>query len=191
MPADTTVASEAQAADEAKPQAGDPPAQAADAQPEGSADNEGPPADLAVLQRELKEARREAAQYRTKVRTYEDAQKTETERNAERIAELEQKLAASETRAQEQRLQMASFAAARKLGFRNPEIAHRLLNGADVEFAEDGSPRNVETLLAAIAKAEPYLVASQTPDYGGGPRGQAPNAGVDMNARIRRATGRA
>lgn len=184
-------AADAQAATEAQPQAGDPPAQAADPQQpqEGSATGEGTEPDLATIQRELKDARREAAGYRTRLKAFEDKDKTESEKATERIAELERDLAEARTSIQANRLQTAAFSAARKLGFRNPDLAYRLVSVADVEFDDAGQPKNIERLLDGIAKADPYLVNGTT-DSGLGPRGSAAPS-VDMNASIRRAAGRA
>lgn len=188
----TDSAAPTQAADAAQPQAGNPPAPEADAQqPQaGSATDEGSAPDIAVLQRELTQARREAASYRTKLKGYEDRDKSESEKATERIAELERELATERTRVQESTLRTSAFAAARKLGFRNPDLAYRLVSLSEVEFDESGQPKNLERLLDGIAKADPYLV-SATSDSGLGPRGSAAPAGSDMNAQIRRAAGRA
>lgn len=189
MPADTESADGTLAASAAPPQAGDPPAQAADAQQPtaGSADGEGA-LDAAGLQRELAAARREAAGYRTRLKTYEDGQKSEAEKAAERIAELERSNAELAAARREDTLRLSASAEARRLGFRNPDIAYRFVSGA-VEFDDAGQPKNLGKLLEDIAKSDPYLVNGTT-DYGGGPRGSAAPAGSDMNSMIRRATGR-
>jgi hypothetical protein len=189
MTADTS-ATETQADSAAQPQAGDPPAQAADAQqPQaGSADDEGAP-DLAALQRELAAARRESAGYRTKLRTYEDRDKSDADKAAERVAELERELSSERIARQEVTVRMTVTGIAQRLGFWDPDIAYRLISLSDVEYAEDGSPKNVEALLRDVAKAKPRLV-SGTGDVGLGPRGAPASASADMNARIRRLAGR-
>jgi hypothetical protein len=191
MAENTGTADDTQAESSAAPQAGDPQAQAADAQqPQaGSATGEGTEPDAAALQRELTQARREAAGYRTKLKSYEDRDKSESEKSTERIAELERELAEARTSIRSNRLQAAAFSAARKLGFRNPDLAYRLVSVAEVEFDDAGQPKNIERLLDGIAKADPYLVNGTT-DSGLGPRGSAAPS-VDMNASIRRAAGRA
>jgi hypothetical protein len=181
--AEQTGATGAQAAPETQPPAGDSGAQAA---PEGG---EPSPQPESISLEEARKLRSEANSLRKRLKEYEDADKSESEKAAQRLKDLEEALASERTRGQTLALQMSTFNVARKLGFRNPEIAYRLL-GSEVEFAEDGSPKNVESLLKAIAQAEPYLVNSTT-DYGGGPRGQSPNSGADMNALIRRKAGRA
>jgi hypothetical protein len=175
-----------------EPQAGAPAAPAPAATPQQPpAGGEPPvPVDLAIIQRELAATRREAAGYRVKLKQFEDRDKSDSEKAAERVAELEKQLAEAHTARQGDRLQMATFAAARKLGYRNPEIAHRLLSPSEVEFTDDGAPKNVEQLLATLAKSEPYLVSAGQGDAGLGPRGAPTTPDQDMNTIIRRATGR-
>lgn len=184
----SAVATPADAA--AQPQVGNPPAQAADAQqPQaGGADDEGQAA--VQRDREIEKLRKEAASYRTKLREFEDRDKSELQKALDRAEQAEKAHEAERAARRQDRLQMASFTAARKLGFRNPDIAYRLLDVDDIDFGDDGNAKNVETLLEKVAKAEPYLVNSAT-DFGGGPRGKPPTSADDMNARIRKATGRA
>jgi hypothetical protein len=51
-----------------------------------------------------------------------------------------------------------TVAEAARLGFADPDDAMRLLDRATLEFEDDGSPRNVGTQLAALAKSKPYLL---------------------------------
>jgi hypothetical protein len=192
MPADTTNVDGTLAAPTTPPLAGDPPAPAADAQqpPTGSADGEGgSEPDAATLKRELAAVRREAAGYRTKLKTYEDADKTAADKATERIAELEAERDALAAARREDTLRLAASAAARKLGFRNPDLAYRLMATGSVEYDDAGQPKNVERMLDEIAKADQYLVQG-TGDWGGGPRGQAAQGVGDMNAIIRERAGR-
>jgi len=183
----TTSAEGAQAAPDAQPQAGDAEAQAADAS-EAAATVE------AISLDEAKKLRSEAKGLRTRLKAYEDAEreradadKSAEERSAERIATLEQELQSERSARRAMALQVTTMAAARKLGFRDPDLAHRLLG--EVEYDDDGKPKNVERLLADIAKQHPYLV-NGTSDFGGGPRGTPPANDADMNAWLRAKTGR-
>jgi len=192
MPADTTSADGTLAAPTTPPLAGDPPAQAADAQqpPTGGADGEGGTGpDAVALTRELAAVRREAAGYRTKLKAYEDADKSESDKANERIAELERERDALAAARREDTLRLAASAAARKLGFRNPDLAYRFVASGSVEYDDAGQPKNVERLLEDIAKVDPYLVQG-TGDWGGGPRGTAASGADDMNAIIRQRAGR-
>jgi hypothetical protein len=176
---ETTPATEAQAAEVAPPQEGTSPAQVAV-----------PVLDPAALQRELAEARREAARYRTDLRKVTDAQLTESERLQRRVTELEAERAESAARDRERAIRLAALEAAAKLGFRDPDLAVRLVDPAAVEVSDDGTPKNVERLLTDVLTRSPYLARPGTSaDFGGGVRGSAP-AGTDMNRLIRRAAGR-
>jgi hypothetical protein len=146
--------------------------------------------DVAALQRELAEARREAAKHRTDLRRVTDAQLTETERLQRRVTELEAEREAIATREKERAVRFAALEAATKLGFRDPDLAVRLVDPAAVETKDDGTPKNVEKLLSEVLARSPYLGRSGVaPDFGGGNRG-ATASGTDMNSLIRRAAGR-
>lgn len=49
---------------------------------------------------------------------------------------------------------------AQKLGFANPELAHKLIRDA-LDFGDDGKPTNATELLSALLKSDPYLKAEQ------------------------------
>jgi hypothetical protein len=146
--------------------------------------------DVAVLQRELAEARREAAKHRTDLRKVTDAQLSESERLQRRVTELEAEREAIATRDRERAIRLAALEAAARLGFRDPDLAVRLVDPASVETKDDGTPRNVERLLAEVLARSPYLGRpGASADFGGGQRGTGPS-GTDMNSLIRRAAGR-
>jgi hypothetical protein len=82
----------------------------------------------------------------------------------------------------------ATVEAATRLGFRSPDVAYRLIDRAEIEFAEDGSPKNIEKLLKAVLEREPYLAKpTGSGDFGGGNRGPTPSGQPDMNTLLRRA----
>ena len=174
-----------------EPQAGSTEPQAGDATTSGepqagaaTTDDTTQPDDSpgeAALRRELAAARREAAASRVKLRTYEDAEKTELVKATERAAELEKELEAERDGRRTDRLELATATAARKLGFRSPELAFRLIGAGEVKYDDDGKPTNVDELLKAVAKQDPYLVNGK-PDFGGGPRGEPAGGATDMNA---------
>jgi hypothetical protein len=196
--ADTpTVAAGAQAVPAAQPQAGTPQPQAGEEPTVPAAGSEGEASivDPAVLQRELAEARREAARYRSEAkkltdaaRVADEAQLSELEKANRRVAELERERDDLLTRDQERKLHVASVDTAARLGFRSPELAVRLLDRAEVEFADDGSPKNIEPLLKAVLEREPYLAKAGAPgDFGGGNRGATPDTQHSMDELLRRA----
>jgi hypothetical protein len=186
----TTGAAETQADSVTQPPAGDSEAQAAE-ETGGSSPSE--PMSL----EDAKKLRQEANSLRKRLKAFEDAEtqraeagKSEAERAAERIRALEGELESERSARRATILQLESVAAARKVGFRDPELAARLIATGDVEYGDDGRPKNVERLLTDLAKEYPNLVSAAA-DYGGGPRGAPVGGASDMNARIRRAAGRA
>lgn len=153
------------------------------------------PSGLAALQRERdarEAAQRELDKLAKRVKAYEDKDKSESEKNAERIAELEREVETHRKAARTATLQVATTSAARKLGFRDPDLASRLISD-EVEFTDSGEPRNIDKLLTDLAKAHPYLLSGTTGggDAGLGPRGAPAGANDDINTMIRRAAGRA
>lgn len=186
-------ATPAQAAAGATPQAG------AGTPQEGAPRNGGTQiTDVSALQRELDEARKEAAAFRTKAKSYEDAEaakeeaaKSELQKAVDRAEAAEKARDEGLSQVKSYQLRLATVETARRLGFRNPEIAHRLISPSDVEYNPEGVPKNIDNLLAKIAESDPYLVTGrggQPADLGGGPRGSA--TGPDVNTMIRRAAGR-
>jgi len=186
-------AATAQAADGAQPQAG------TGAPQEGAPEVGGTTlTDPVALQRELTEARREAAKHRTELARYKDAEsaaaeaaKTELQKAIERAEAAEKARDQRDVQLKGFQLRLTTIEAARKMGFRNPEIAHRLISESEVDYTDQGEPKNLDALLAKIAKTDPYLVNGQpggSPDLGGGPRGTPPSP--DVNTMIRRAAGR-
>lgn len=130
------------------------------------------------LERELAETRREAAGHRTKAQTLEReklererAGQTAEEQQAAKLADLERENAELKASQAANVLRAATASAAAKLGFRNPDIAYRLLEPGAIEYNDTGEPKNLEHLLRAIATAEPYLTSAAGQDFGGGNRG--------------------
>lgn len=137
--------------------------------------------DAAALKRDLEAAQRELAKHKTELGRREAAEKaaqqaamTETERLQARIKELETRDAERETARRADALRMASISTASRLGFADVDDAVRFLDASEVEWRDDGTPRNIEKLLTAVLAAKPYLKASFTkaPDLGQGARGQ-------------------
>ena len=133
---------------------------------------------------------RKAAEARVKELEARDL--TDLEKRDKRIKELEEENATLVSARQQDRIRSATVTAATKAGFWDPELAVALISPGDVAFDRDGNPRNVEALVAAIAKERPKLVnGSGSQDFGAGHRGGAPGTVNDeMNARIRSAAGR-
>lgn len=114
----------------------------------------------------VRKLRAEAAEYRKRLRELEqkaqeqeNAKLSETERLQKRLAELEREQAAYQRERQERTLKYETMLAASRLGIVDPDAAYRLLDVASIEFAEDGTPRNIEAALKELLKAKPYLAA--------------------------------
>jgi hypothetical protein len=120
-----------------------------------------------------------------------DAGKTEAEKKDLRLAELEREQATWQQQRQELVLSRAVERQAAKLGFIDPEDALALIlgNRSAIEYEADGvTPKNVDVLLAALAKAKPHLIAkARQADFGGGDRGKSPGQGNTMNDLLRAA----
>jgi hypothetical protein len=196
----TTSASGAQAASGSQPQVGASQAQAADAQSSQAdgADNASGTEDVAALRRELEEARRLAARDRTErrkleeaIKATEDAKLPEQERLQRRLADLERQASSHEQERRDWQVREAVTRSASKLGYADPVDAFALLDRSALEFADDGTPKNTDRLLADLLRAKPYLAGGTRPmgSFDGGVRGQ-PAKGQDMNAVLRAAAGR-
>lgn len=138
------------------------------------------------------ELRREAGEWRTKFRSSDTAREAaeaalKTEQGKTSTLETENRQLKNEL--QELRLGGTVSAAASKLGFRNPELASRVIDKAALKFDDKGSPTNIDELLQQVLEANPYLAAA-SPDFGGGNRGTAPAGGPTMTDLIRAASGR-
>lgn len=125
-----------------------------------------------------------------KVKEFEDASKTEQERMAARIEELEKSLASKEEEVTKTKTRNAVHAKASAMGFRNPELAMRLVDVSEVTFKKNGDPENIEDLLKAIVKENPFLVPGGGADGGAGAGGSGKPASNSMSDQIRRAAGR-
>jgi hypothetical protein len=125
--------------------------------------------------RRAAEKRAEKAEAALKDR--QDADLSESEKKDRKIADLERLIADKDRTHQERITRAETIRHAAKLGYRDPDDAHRLLDPAAIEYDDDGQPKNVEALLTELLKAKPYLAAASARaqgDFGGGARGGQP-----------------
>lgn len=123
--------------------------------------------DIEGLLKEVKQLRREAASWRTKLRTAEEAEEqrrrsemTELERlKADLEAERQARAQAEQQRTQ-QLLRTQVISAAAKAGLNDPEDAVRMLDTSEMTVADDGTVDGLEEALGALLKAKPYLIKS-------------------------------
>ena len=118
----------------------------------------------------VRKLRSEAAEYRKRLRELEqvvkqqeEAKLSEQERLQKRLAELEREQATWQRERQDLSLKYETMLMASRLGIVDPEAAYRLLDLADIEFGEDGAPRNLEQSLKDLIKRRPYLVQHAAP----------------------------
>jgi hypothetical protein len=121
--------------------------------------------DMQALLAELKQARKEAASYRTKLRQTEES---EAERKRQEMTEVERLKADLETAkakadeaqrtAQERLLRAAVTTAAAKANFADPDDAWRFIDATTLEVGDGGAVNGLDEAIQAIAKAKPYLL---------------------------------
>ena len=92
------------------------------------------------------------------------------------MTELEAEREAIATRDRERAIRLAALEAAAVLGFRD-DLAVRLVDPSAVELSDDGTPKNVERLLAEVLARSPYLGRP-----GSRPTSAAASAGPDRRA---------
>lgn len=106
----------------------------------------------------------EAAAYRRRVREleaklkqYEEAQLSETERLQRKISDLERQQAEWDRQRQETVLRYETMLAAQRLGIIDPDAAWRLLDLSSVEYDDEGNPTNIEAVLRGLVQKRPWL----------------------------------
>jgi hypothetical protein len=175
------------------PPAGATPTAPAAGVENGDADTEEPMSleEARKLRRESNELRKRIKAAEDKTAAEEDAKRTEAERLEKQNADLKAANAKLLEQMQERTVRLTTVEAAARLGFRNPEVAYKLLDIADIEFTDSGDPKNVEKLLKALLEKEPYLAKpAGAGDFGGGNRGPTPSGKPDMSTLIKRGFGR-
>jgi hypothetical protein len=145
-------------------------------------------------ERDAREAAEKALTDATaKLKELEDRDKSEAERQADRVAELERKLADADTRMAGLVLERYVEEAAKAAGAHDASVVARLIDTASVKYDKAGVPTNTEELIKGVQDKHPFLFTSNG-GYGsgdGGNRGAEGGGSEDMTAKIRRAAGRA
>lgn len=90
-----------------------------------------------------------------------DAQLNETERLKKQHADLQSKYETEVRQMQERVVRYEVEAQAHRLGIIDPEAAAKLLDWAELEYEDDGTPKNAEELLKKLVKNKPYLKAPE------------------------------
>lgn len=87
-----------------------------------------------------------------------EANKTELEKAQERAAKAEREAADATTRAQESLLRSSVIAEAARKNVVDPDAAVALIDRTAIEFADDGTPKNLSEVMNTLLDQKPYLV---------------------------------
>lgn len=115
----------------------------------------------------VRRLRAEAADYRRKLRDLEakvkaeqEAKMTEQEGLRQRLAELEQREAEYQRLLRTRTLEYEVKIQAVQMGVVDPEIVYRLIEPGEIEYDDDGRPKNLEKVLKSLVSARPYLLST-------------------------------
>lgn len=128
-----------------------------------------------ALKRRMQAADRRATAAEEQVRQFQDKDKTEAQRAADRVTELEGTLAAKDELIKTLQLQNG-FLSANSYTWHDPDLALKQVDMDSVEFDADGKPSkdSLKKALKAVADKHPYLVkrteADTTPSGEPGPK---------------------
>jgi len=138
-----------------------------------------------------KQIEKELNELRAKVKDADAVGKSEAEKMAAELKDLQGKLDEASTQGRARVGKAALKAAAAAAGAVYPDDIPRLIDAGDVEFDEDGEPRNADRLVELLKKSRPALFGERKPGSGdGGPRGGPPNGKPGMEVLLRSAAGR-
>lgn len=145
---------------------------------------------LEKVQADAREAREQAARYRTErntyqqqVRQHQQENETEQQRQAREAQEAQERLSRLEQENRELRVGTALQAAATQAQAFNPALVASMLD-AKVTLDDKGQPANVQDLLKDLRQSDPYLFKRAVADGGQGKDGESEPAG-SMNDLIR------
>jgi hypothetical protein len=121
------------------------------------------------LQREVKKLRKEAASWRTQLRSAQEAEAaakraemTEAERLKAELAEEREARTRAEADRRAVTIRSQVISAAAKAGFADPDDAYRMLDANTLEVGDDGTVDGLDATLKELLKAKPYLAGKST-----------------------------
>lgn len=119
---------------------------------------------------EARKLRSEAANLRKRMKAFEDAEQaardaqlSEVERTKKQHADLQAEHETYRRTAQERIVRYEVAMQAQKLGIIHPDAAAKLLDWSELEYDEDGTPKNADKLLEKLLKTMPYLARANEP----------------------------
>lgn len=116
----------------------------------------------------IEQLRKENAAHRKKLEAFEQAQKDadlaklgETEKLQKQHGDLQSKYAELEARYQERVIKSEFQVQAAALGIVHPERVYRLVDTSELEFDDDGLPKNAKALIENLLKEMPELTGTK------------------------------
>jgi small-conductance mechanosensitive channel len=107
-------------------------------------------------QAEIRKLRRESAAYRKRVEEYESANQTEADKREAALKAAEDRAAALETRLRDLSARSAVTDAAKDAKAISTRAVYFAIRD-DLEYDDDGTPTNVDSLIKQLVKEEPAL----------------------------------
>lgn len=167
----------------------------------GNSDDDGDDDDVPVeeLKKALKNARkleraaiRERDALKREKQQREDGDKTEAEKAAAKIAELENQVKSYEIKEREAKVSSVIAEKAKLAGALVPEDIHALIRG-NLEIDDDGNVKNADSAVKAFKELRPQYFQEGNIDSNarGNNRDNGGSEATSMNDAIRRAAGRA
>lgn len=136
----------------------------------------------------LKQTAKGSAELAAKLKEFEDRDKSDGEKTAERLAELERTISSKDERIQQLTLQGAFSKVGREAGALYPEDLLKLVDLSKVEFDEAGNPKNLTELVEALKVDRPVLFGQSKPGSADlGARSPTSGSGPSMDDRLRQA----
>ena len=140
-------------------------------------------------QDEIRSARKEAGEFRTKLQKIEDRDKTDLQKAQDRATELERIHGETVTQLQHERAERLVMAAAGKANATRPDALYRLVKDS-LEF-DDGKPTNIDAAIKAARTEYPEFFRAAAGSGDGGKSSDTPqDRNAQLNALIRQQAGR-
>jgi hypothetical protein len=150
--------------------------------------------DTKAIAEALKEARADAIKWRSRLREMEaqqqaaqDAELSESERQAKRLADMERALEQQQQHTRSLALESAVAMRANALGIVDAEVAVALLDRDALDYDDSGRPDadSLDMALKRLIKAKPYLKTAQAPSSPANPARSEPVGETDQQRRAR------
>lgn len=119
------------------------------------------------LRQRLRNAEARAKEFDDFKAQQETAKLTETERWQKQATELQSKYDSDTVALTERIVRYEVERQAAKLGIIDPDAAAQLIDWDTLEYDEDGTPKNADTLLKDLLKSKPYLAGKIAQTAGG------------------------